>query len=102
MQHSWNTRSIRRKRPLSTFSTCPRSCRARQAAETDFQEVLAAGRIFEVSEIVRARQAAETDFQGVLVAGRILEVSEIVLLPFRAQFGRRLLACGFSAAPEAR
>ena len=58
MQHSWNTRSIRRKCPLSTFSTCPRSCRARHAAETDFQEVLAAGRIFEVSEIVPGAQGA--------------------------------------------
>ena len=69
--------------------------------------MLAAVRIFEVSEIVPARQAAETDFQEVLAAGRILEVSEIVpgahaghprglapLLPFRAQFGRRLLAPG--------
>ena len=52
MQHRWNTRSVMRKCPLSTFSTCPRSCRARQAAESDFQEVLAADRILEVSELV--------------------------------------------------
>ena len=28
----WNTRSIRRRRPLCTFSTCPRSCRTLQGA----------------------------------------------------------------------